>query len=64
MASLHQASRMMFIVRYADDFVVIHESKEVVQKAHEYIASWLQPMGLALKARENQHSAHISVREG
>ena len=52
LASLRQASKMISIVRYADDFVVIHESKEVVQKAHEYIATWLKSMGLVLKAEK------------
>ncbi len=36
-------------VRYADDFVILHEDLEVVQQCQEIIADWLQQMGLELK---------------
>ena len=36
-------------VRYADDFVVIHESKAIVEKAKGIIRSLLEPIGLQLK---------------
>ncbi|WP_034937748.1 group II intron reverse transcriptase/maturase [Gloeocapsa sp. PCC 73106] len=36
-------------IRYADDFVVIHESKAVVERAKEIISSLLEPIGLQLK---------------
>lgn len=36
-------------IRYADDFVVIHESKEIVERAKEIISSLLEPIGLQLK---------------
>ncbi len=37
------------LIRYADDFVVIHESKEIVQQAKERINQFLEPIGLRLK---------------
>lgn len=37
------------IIRYADDFVVLHEDKEIVNKSKEYIEHWLQDIGLKLK---------------
>jgi Reverse transcriptase (RNA-dependent DNA polymerase). len=44
-----KASQMnMSIVRYADDFVVMHESLEIVEKAKEYIENWLKQIGLEL----------------
>jgi Group II intron, maturase-specific domain/Reverse transcriptase (RNA-dependent DNA polymerase) len=36
-------------VRYADDLVVFHPSKEGVHKAQEVIEAWLREMGLELK---------------
>jgi RNA-directed DNA polymerase len=36
------------VIRYADDFVVIHEKKEVIEKAQEIIKEWLSKRGLEL----------------
>lgn len=45
----HQnAKRSISIMFYADDFVVIHESKEIILKAKEYIERWLEKIGLKL----------------
>jgi RNA-directed DNA polymerase len=37
------------IIRYADDFVILHESVEIIQKAKENVQTWLGRMGLELK---------------
>ncbi|HLO47985.1 MAG TPA: group II intron reverse transcriptase/maturase [Kamptonema sp.] len=37
------------LIRYADDFVIIHEDLNVVKKCQEIIANWLHDMGLELK---------------
>jgi RNA-directed DNA polymerase len=37
------------IVRYADDFVIIHENPSVVQRCQEVISEWLSSIGLELK---------------
>ena len=37
------------LIRYADDFVIIHKSKEVVEKAKTFLDTWLANMGLELK---------------
>lgn len=37
------------IIRYADDFVVLHKEREMIDKAQEVIAEWLMEMGLELK---------------
>ena len=37
------------LIRYADDFVIIHEDLNVVKKCQEIIAEWLSDMGLELK---------------
>ena len=41
--------RALTVVRYADDFVVMHKDKEVVERAQELINEWLSDMGLQLK---------------
>ncbi|WP_066424121.1 group II intron reverse transcriptase/maturase [Anabaena sp. 4-3] len=37
------------LIRYADDFVILHEDITVVQKCREIISEWLNDMGLVLK---------------
>ncbi len=37
------------LIRYADDFLIFHESLDVVIKCREIISEWLQGMGLELK---------------
>jgi len=42
------------VVRYADDFVVMHKDKEMVEKAQKVIADWLGRIGLELKPEKTQ----------
>jgi RNA-directed DNA polymerase len=37
------------LIRYADDFVILHEDITVVQRCREIISEWLDSMGLELK---------------
>ena len=37
------------IIRYADDFVILHEDLTAVQRCREIISEWLNDMGLELK---------------
>jgi len=37
------------LIRYADDFVILHEDITVVQKCREIISEWLKGIGLELK---------------
>jgi RNA-directed DNA polymerase len=46
--------RSLSFIRYADDFVVIHESKLVVQGCREIISNWLSGMGLQLKPEKTR----------
>ena len=50
------------LVRYADDFVVLHEDKAVVQRCREIISEWLIGIGLKLKP-EKTRLTHTLYRE-
>ncbi len=41
--------RALSLIRYCDDFVILHESLEVIQECHEIISEWLNDIGLELK---------------
>lgn len=41
-------------IRYADDFVVLHESKAVIQRCWELISDWLTGIGLELKPEKTR----------
>ncbi|MGF1488366.1 MAG: group II intron reverse transcriptase/maturase [Prochloraceae cyanobacterium] len=50
----HQMARQtkrksITLVRYADDFVILHKDLTVVQRCKEIISEWLNDMGLELK---------------
>lgn len=51
-------------IRYADDFVIMHENLEVVQKCQEIIAEWLQQMGLELKPSKTRLTHTLNKYEG
>jgi RNA-directed DNA polymerase len=42
------------VVRYADDFVVMHHNKEVIEDAKVIIADWLQNRGLTLSEEKTK----------
>ncbi|KYC39394.1 hypothetical protein WA1_32205 [Scytonema hofmannii PCC 7110] len=42
------------IIRYADDFVILHEDKTVVQRCREIISEWLIGIGLELKPEKTR----------
>ncbi len=45
------------LVRYADDFVVIHKDKEVIEESKRFIGEWLKIRGLTL-SQEKTKIAH------
>ncbi len=44
-----QKREALSLIRYADDFVILHEDLTVVQRCREIISEWLKDMGLELK---------------
>ncbi|HTI14646.1 MAG TPA: group II intron reverse transcriptase/maturase [Dictyobacter sp.] len=52
------------LIRYADDFVVLHEKAEEVKKAQQIIAKWLQGIGLELKPSKTRLSHTLNEYQG
>jgi RNA-directed DNA polymerase len=52
--------RTPLVVRYADDFVVLHTDEDVVRQCQQVIAEWLKGMGLELKPSKTRigHTLH------
>nr|WP_262906165.1 group II intron reverse transcriptase/maturase [Hymenobacter terricola] len=48
------------LIRYADDFVVLHEDRAVIEACREILADWLAPLGLAMKPAKTRvvHTRH------
>lgn len=53
------------LIRYADDFVVLHEDKSVVQRCREIISDWLSGMNLELKPEKTRltHTLYPELSE-
>ncbi len=52
------------LIRYADDFVIIHEDLKVVNKCQEIIANWLSDMGLGLKPSKTKLTHTLTEYNG
>jgi len=50
-------------IRYADDFVVFHNTWEGIQRCKEAIQEWLQGMGLALKDAKTRFAHTLEAKE-
>lgn len=46
--------RSLQIIRYADDFVVIHPDRRVIEACQDWLGAWLAPLGLKLKPSKTQ----------
>jgi len=42
------------IIRYADDFVIIHEDEEIIAKTKQLVEEWLKGIGLGMKAAKTR----------
>jgi RNA-directed DNA polymerase len=51
------------LIRYADDFVVLHKNKTVIQQAKGLISNWLHGLGLELKESKTR-ICHTLYSEG
>jgi RNA-directed DNA polymerase len=52
------------VIRYADDFVVLHERPEVVEECQQLISEWLRPMGLELKPSKTRITHTLEAVDG
>jgi RNA-directed DNA polymerase len=52
------------LIRYADDFVILHENLAVIQKCQGIISEWLKDMGLELKPSKTKISHTLHEYEG
>lgn len=48
------------LIRYADDFVVMHENLEVIKQSQQIIKEWLAQFDLELKPEKNQNSSYFT----
>lgn len=48
------------LIRFADDFVILHEDITVVQRCREIISEWLKDMGLELKPSKTRLAHTLS----
>ena len=48
------------VLRYADDFLVMHEKLEVIERCQQIVTEWLKGMGLELKPSKTRitHTLH------
>ncbi|MBW4624480.1 MAG: group II intron reverse transcriptase/maturase [Brasilonema octagenarum HA4186-MV1] len=53
--------KALSLIRYADDFVILHEDVTVVQRCKEIISEWLKGMGLELKPSKTR-LAHTLIQ--
>src|SRR5438552_2127550 len=52
------------VVRYADDFVVLHEDVRVIEQVRHRAAQWLASVGLELKPAKTRISHTLTPYEG
>ncbi|WP_254173914.1 group II intron reverse transcriptase/maturase [Planktothrix pseudagardhii] len=52
------------LIRYADDFVIIHEDLNIIKRVQEIIAEWLNDMGLELKPNKTKLTHTLNKIEG
>lgn len=56
--------KSLSLIRYADDFVILHENITVVQRCKEIINEWLADMGLELKPSKTRLAHTLISYEG
>lgn len=52
------------VIRYADDFVVIHRDREVIDRVREIAAEWLKDMGLEMKPSKTRITHTLDAIDG
>ena len=62
---LHKRFYAPQVIRYADDLVVLHKDRAIIEQCQEVLAEWLQNMGLELKPSKTRitHTRYAPVGE-
>ncbi len=60
--SRHEKVQSLTLIRYADDFLVIHYDLKVIQRCRELISEWLKDMSLEIKPSKTR-IAHTLIPE-
>lgn len=58
-----QKRQSLSVIRYADDFVILHDDPEIIGKCEEITRAWLKDMGLELKPSKTR-KAHTIEKSG
>jgi RNA-directed DNA polymerase len=63
-STYHKGQEKALLVRYADDFVLFHSDKEVLDQAAKGITAWLGEMGLELKPSKTKVTHTLMPLDG
>ncbi len=63
-AAFRHREEKPYLIRYADDFVVLHPTKEGVEKAQQVVSAWLENMGLVLHPNKTRITHTLENQEG
>ena len=55
--------KSLSLIRYADDFVILHERLEVIQECQKVISEWLKDTGLELKPSKTRTAHTLKTHE-
>lgn len=61
---IKQVNRKAHLIRFADDFIILHERLEVVQACQQVIAQWLSELGLALHDTKTRYTHTLQEYQG
>lgn len=59
-----RASLSLGIVRYADDFVILHRDRSIIESAKAFIEEWLKNIGLELKPSKTRTGHTLKEIDG
>lgn len=62
--STHYIQKTVSLIRYADDFVILHENLDILLRCKEIIERWLSDIGLKLKPEKTKISHTLHEHEG
>jgi RNA-directed DNA polymerase len=60
----HKKQEKPVLIRYADDFLILHSEKEVLDKATKAVTAWLADMGLILSPKKTRVTHTRDPHEG